>query len=189
MYKSRRQQILGCAAVLFRKKGFKGTSLAEIAKELGMEAPSLYNHIKSKNEILEALLMDIAHRFTRGMEEINGASLAADQKLEKLVGLHVRLTVDHTDAISLVTGEWVHLKKPALDDYIQLRNAYETQFKDILVQCMKLDYFNPLSPDIALFSILSSLHWLYSWYDRNRDISPLDLEKEMVQCLIAGLRS
>ena len=188
MNKSRKQEILDCAAQLFRKQGFKGTSVKEIAGAIGIEPPSLYNHISSKNKILEELLMQMAHLFTQGMTEISDSSLSPLEKLEKLVGLHVRLTVQHTDAIALITGEWVHLSNDAKPAYLSLRNDYEQKFKSILEEAQQLQQIRIIDIDIALFSMLSTLHWLYSWYSRQDNVNPIELEKQIITCLIKGLK-
>ena len=52
---SKRQIILEEAAKLFKDKGYGGTSMRDIAGQVGMEAASMYNHIKSKDEILEII--------------------------------------------------------------------------------------------------------------------------------------
>src|SRR5436305_42145 len=49
---SSRRRILDCAARLFRKNGYGGTSLRDIAAASGMKAGSLYYHFASKDEIL-----------------------------------------------------------------------------------------------------------------------------------------
>jgi len=46
---TRREQIIQTAARLFRAKGFMASSMRDIAAELGIEAASLYSHIKSKD--------------------------------------------------------------------------------------------------------------------------------------------
>jgi len=58
------------AARLFRLKGYKATSMRDIAQEVGMEAASLYNHIANKQELLSETMMYIAEIFTAGMEDI-----------------------------------------------------------------------------------------------------------------------
>lgn len=187
---TKKELIKDQAAQLFRKKGYKATSMQDIADAVGMKAASLYNHIKSKQEILQELLMPIAQLFSKGMEDINNSSLNPIQKIEKLIGLHVRLTVENPNAISLITGEWVHLddEDKSLSRYKELRKSYESQFKELLKECVQENQLEPINIDIALFSILSTLHWLYSWYNHHPEISPVELEKQITHCLLNGLK-
>lgn len=186
--KSRKETIKSCAARLFRKKGYKATSMREIAKAVGIEAPSIYNHIKSKEELLRDLLLEMAHLFTKGMKEVNNCTLNPMEKMEKLIDLHVRLTVEHTDAIALIAGEWVHLKDPALQEYISLRDSYELAFKNIIEAGKTTGFFKDIDTDIVLFSILSTLRWLYTWYGKNKTYNLVELERQMKHCLIDGIK-
>lgn len=185
---SRKEEIKNCAARLFRKKGFSATSVRDIAKEMGMEAPSLYNHISSKQEILDELLLEIGEAFVEGMDQIRTAPISSIQKLERVVGLHVFLTIEHTDAISLIPSEYVHLKGNAEQQYFNLREQYEKEFRKIFKACIKEKAINKVNVDLAMFSMLSSLRWLYSWYSKNKKMNSIALEQEMVKNLIDGIR-
>jgi TetR/AcrR family transcriptional regulator, cholesterol catabolism regulator len=195
--KSRKEQIKAVSAQLFRKKGFRATSMQDIAEAMDIKAASLYNHIKSKQEILCELSLNMAHLFTNGMNDIRRSSLTSIDKIKKIIGLHVHLTIEHTDAIALITSEWVHLEKEFVEQfntkpyysYLELREKYEADFKKILQDCIDDGYFEPINIEIAMFSTLSSLHWLYSWYSKNKaNISPIELESQMIKCLVDGLR-
>ena len=48
---SKRELIIQEAALIFKQKGYSATSMRELAEKVGMEAASLYNHIRSKDEI------------------------------------------------------------------------------------------------------------------------------------------
>lgn len=52
----RRQQILDAASECFRKSGFHGASMAEIAKSFGMSCGHIYNYFDSKEAIIRALV-------------------------------------------------------------------------------------------------------------------------------------
>lgn len=184
---SRKEAIKNAAARLFRKRGFKATSMRDIAEAVGIKAASIYNHIKSKQELLSELLMEIAIIFTKEMRMIQQTSLDAKQKLERLIALHVRLTIEHTDAIALIAGEWVHLEEEEKLQYVRLRDEYENQFNSIIEQGKAEGLFKQLDTEIILFSTLSTLRWLYSWYSRNRDFDPIELERQMTACLIHGM--
>ena len=187
--KTSKEKIHKCAAKLFRKKGYKATSMRDIADAEGIKAASIYNHIKNKQALLQDLLISMAQLFTNGMKEILTSSLSPIEKMEKLIALHVRLTIDHTDAIALIAGEWVHLESPAMEQYVKLRDQYEKDFKKIINQCKKVGHFRNINTEIALFSTLSTLRWLYSWYSKNKKINPLELEQQMIDILMNGLKN
>ena len=51
-----REKILEAALSLFAEKGYNGTSVGQIAKSVGIKAPSLYKHFKGKEDILNTLI-------------------------------------------------------------------------------------------------------------------------------------
>ncbi|MBG7586763.1 TetR/AcrR family transcriptional regulator [Rothia kristinae] len=71
---ARRRQILDAAAACFRR-GFTGTSMAEIIRESGLSAGSIYSHFSSKDEILQAT----AERTLQRAERILAEAASAEQ--------------------------------------------------------------------------------------------------------------
>jgi AcrR family transcriptional regulator len=161
--------------------------MRDIAEVVGIKAASIYNHIQSKQELLADLLLEIAKIFTKEMADIQASQLHTQQKLERLIALHVRLAVEHTDAIALIAGEWVHLNEPLKQEYITLRDDYEGHFKSIIEQGKTENLFKNLDTEIILFSTLSTLRWLYSWYSHNKDYNQIELERQMTECLMHGI--
>jgi len=184
---TRKQEILKVASSLFRIKGYAATSMRDIAREMGMEAASLYNHIASKQRIISGLLMEVAELFTSGMEEIKTSNATPIMQLEALIALHVDLTVSHTNAISLLPAEWVHLEEPTLKAFISLRDAYESDFRELIQNAVKANQLARVDVDVALFSILSTLRWLYSWYTKYQRKDVEILKKELIQNLLYGI--
>lgn len=186
--KPRKDQILDASARLFRRQGYPATSVRMIASELSIEAASLYNHIASKQEILQELLVPMARLFTNGMNEIEASPRNPFQKLEALVALHVKLTYEFPNQISLITGEWIHLEGPVRQQYLELRTDYEVRFKRIIAEGMESGHLQKTDVDLALFSILSTLHWLYSWTGRHKEVSESELVSTMQKTLLEGLK-
>lgn len=188
--KSKKQVIKEKAAYLFRKKGFNATSMQDIAEAMNMKAASLYNHIQSKQELLDEMLLNIANEFSQGMHDIKTSSLSHIQKLDALVSMHVQMTLQYSDSISLITGEWVHLEEPQLAKYKKLRTVYEKDFLAILNACKKEGHISEhINIELGLYSILSSLHWLYSWHNKNKTMSRIELEHQLKEILLKGIIS
>ena len=186
---SRKESIQRVGSTLFRKNGYAATSMQEIANEIGIKPASLYNHINSKHEILAQLLMQGAKLFVNGMDEIKSSSLKAVEKLEKLIGLHVQLSIEHTDLMALMMIEWRHLESPVKETYATLRDNYENDFRIILITAMEEGDIQPIETEIALFSMLTTLQRFYAWYDKHSELNSLDLEKYLIQCLLGGIRT
>ncbi|WP_457606724.1 TetR/AcrR family transcriptional regulator [Nitratifractor sp.] len=56
---STRERILKAALKLFSEKGYKGTTMRDIAAEVGIRQGGIYNHFKNKEAILETLISDM----------------------------------------------------------------------------------------------------------------------------------
>lgn len=60
---STKERILKEALALFGERGFKAVTVEDIAKKVGIKAPSLYKHYKGKREIISALLEVSTNRY------------------------------------------------------------------------------------------------------------------------------
>ena len=184
---SRRQEILKSAAKLFRKRGYKATSLKDIAQVNQMEAPSLYNHISSKSELLSSILLDLAEQFYTGINQIYNSSLTGFQKLEKLIAHYIKLSMESPNEVSLLTGEWVHLNEDDKVIFLKHRDNYENIFRLIIKECIAEGSIVVENEDLTVFSILSTLRWLYSWIGKNPNYNPVELESQLNHILLKGI--
>ena len=80
---SKKGLILLKAATMFRQRGFSATSMRDLAEAVGIEAASLYNHIRSKQEILEAICFEMANLFNEHMDQVEVSSANTIAKIEK----------------------------------------------------------------------------------------------------------
>lgn len=185
---STKETIKSKSARLFRKKGYKATTMRDIADDVGIKAASIYNHYKGKQEILTELLLEPAHLFTDGMAKVNNSDVDAGKKLEDLIALHVELAVKHTDKVALITSEWVHLEEHSRTEYLALRDRYENEFKTIIETGKRKGILKDLDTEIILFSTLSTLRWLYSWYGKNKKYDAKELKRQITECLMSGIK-
>ncbi len=58
-----KQRIIENALILFSEKGYEAVTVADIAQAVGIKAPSLYKHFKSKQDIFESILTELQSRY------------------------------------------------------------------------------------------------------------------------------
>lgn len=83
------ERILDAAEDLFAHKGFKGTSLGDVAEQVGIRSPSLYNHFRNKEALYRAVLARLLDDFAAPMEELTGGPIS-DQRLQDWLETIVR---------------------------------------------------------------------------------------------------
>src|SRR6478609_3648529 len=96
---SRKDVIVAKAAALFREKGFKAASMRDLAEAVGVEAASLYNHIQSKEELLQEICFKVANDFNQKCDEIESSNLSIIKKVEAMLRFHIRMMFDFYEMV------------------------------------------------------------------------------------------
>lgn len=183
----RRQVILDEAAKLFKEKGYVGASMRDLAGNVGLEAASMYNYIKSKDEILELICTRVAGIYISQLADIEQTQASYADKVKALIRLHIRLMVEEGPAVSVANHDWKHLPEPQLTAFKQARNSYEKGFARLIEQGMAAGEFQPLNVSVALFTILSAVRWVELWYRPGRGLTAEELEENIITMLLQGL--
>jgi len=183
---TRKQEIIETAAELFKEKGYSAVTMRDLAAKMGIKAASLYNHISSKQHILRDIIISIAEEFTDGMNQIRSSKHSTIEKLKDIITLHVDITSKNTSGMASLNNDWMHLEEQ-LDYYLELRNNYEDNFRDIIKQGIELGDLKNEPPDTILFSILTTLRSLYLWIPKKEDLNPEKLAQSLSQILISGV--
>lgn len=187
MKTNRKEEIIRTAACLFEERGFVGVSMRDLAQEMGIKAASLYNHIASKHEILSVVIMQVAQRFTEHIDKLAPQPISAIQKLEKIIHMHIDLTIRKSDFLACMNNDWMHLEKTQKTAYIKMRNDYEQKFREILQEGIANKELKPADPEIMLFSILSTLRTFYLWYAKNTNIPSEKAKTDLTKTLLKGI--
>ncbi len=187
--KNRREHILSESALLFKERGFGGATMRDIADRVGIEAGSMYNHIKSKNELLEAICFRVADLYLTELDKIEASGKSIHEQVEDVIRLHVRITVEDGPAVFVLNNEWKSMRGEKLDEFKQLRQAYETRIKNLLLAGMADGSFNKVDADVALFTLLSSVRWVEFWYKPSRNLAPAAIADDIIAMVIGGLKN
>lgn len=186
---SRKEQVIRKAAELFKDKGYAAASMRDLAQMLGIEAASLYSHIKSKEEILRTLCFDMAAEFRTSLENVEKQPVSATEKLKLGIIGHIQVMARDLTASAVFMNEHRHLSQPYLRDFLLLRINYINRFKKILEDGVKTGEFKAsIDKKLAVMTLFSSLNWMPMWYDPLGTIEPVELGNQLADMLVNGLK-
>lgn len=94
-YAERRAEIIAAAAQVFGEKGFRGTSLADVAGRIGTDRASLYYYIGSKEEAFHEIVREAAESNAKEAEEIRDAEGSAPGKIRRLITALMKSYAEH----------------------------------------------------------------------------------------------
>lgn len=185
---SKKELILQKAAAMFREKGFAATSMRDLAESVGIEAASLYNHIRSKNEILEALCFEVANRFNNHIDQVEAGTQNSIRKVELLLRFHIREMIEHYEEVYVSDREWKHLDEPYLSNFQAQRRNYRKKFAAIIEDGIYKHEIRPIDAPTAVLIVLHAISGIESWHRSRARINDQELEDNMVVIMIDGLR-
>jgi AcrR family transcriptional regulator len=185
---SRKDVIVRKAATLFREKGYKAASMRDLAEAVGVEAASLYNHIKSKSELLHELVFSVANKFVLKMDEIESENISSLEKMEKLLRFHITEMINNYEEVYVSDREWKHLSDPYLSNYQNQRRVYRKRIAAIIEEGIRNKEIKTIDAPTVVLIFLHAVSGIESWHRSTKKITAIELEQNMVTILIDGLK-
>jgi TetR/AcrR family transcriptional regulator, cholesterol catabolism regulator len=186
---SRKDQIEQTATALFKSRGYAATSMRDLATAMGLEAASLYSHIKSKEEILQRICFRMANEFFEGLERAEKTVANSKKKLEAAIKSHLTVLTRQPAASAVFQNEWRHLSEPFLSDFQKLRYEYENHFRQIIKEGNANGEFKVTDEKMATLMLLSSLNFVHTWYKPEGKLSPDQISETLSNMLLNGIVS
>jgi AcrR family transcriptional regulator len=173
--KNRKEEIYAVSARLFRQRGYVAATMRDIAEMVGIEPSSLYSHIKSKEEILVNICTVCADEFDDGMQAILSTQKSNAEKILALIDLHIDIAFNKPSSVTVFNDEWRHLPEKELSEFLNKRNAYETNFKSILIDGMVKHEFISVSESTTFQIIINSVKWIHYYAKK---MTKIELEEK-----------
>jgi TetR/AcrR family transcriptional regulator, cholesterol catabolism regulator len=186
---SKKKQVEQTATSLFQQRGYAATSMRDMAQALGIEAASLYSHIRSKEEILQNICFRMAQLFFEAQDDaLKGFEGTASQKLNRAIVAHIKAITVDTSASAVFFSEWRHLSEPHLSEFKEMQARYEGKFREILHEGLQSGEFVDLDEKFAMLTILSALNWTHQWFKPSGRMSAEEIGQRLADVILNGLR-
>jgi len=163
--------------------------MRDLAEHVGVEAASLYNHIQSKAEILQAICFRVANEFISHLDSVEASNQPVLKKMEMIIRFHIRMMMDQYEYVYISDHEWRHLPEPYLSNFLNQRRSYRKSLADLLEEGISREEIKNIDPYVAILTILSAISGIESWQRSRKHITADVLENNMVKYLIEGLKN
>jgi len=186
---TRKEVITLAAARLFREKGFPSTGMRDLAGDVGVEAASLYNHIRSKSELLQEICFRVANDFTAQLLEVEADhSLNNLQKLESIVRFHISMWIERLDEVMVTNNESKYLEEPYHSTFLNERRVYVRRLEQIIEEGIRKSQIRKVQPYAVVLTLLSAVRGIEYWHRTKKNISADELEESMIVHMVNGLK-
>lgn len=184
---SRKDQIETVATALFKERGFAATSMRDLANEVGIEAASIYSHVRSKEELLQSICFKMAQDFFEVLEKLDSRELSFAQRLREIITAHVDIITRNVAASVVFQQEWRHLSEPYLSHFLELREQYEERIRNTISHGAEMGEFVTSDARFVTRTLLSSLNWIPQWYQLDGLLTPADIARNIADLFLNGL--
>ncbi|WP_107840506.1 TetR/AcrR family transcriptional regulator [Metasolibacillus meyeri] len=133
----RRQQIINAAIVLFKEKGFHRATTREIAKVAGFSIGTLYEYVRTKEDVLYLLCDSIYNEVRQRLDSFPQYSGTVDE-LKEAIKQYFLLIDSMTDAFTIMYQESKSLSQEALHYVLNKELEMVALFQNILKNCSEL---------------------------------------------------
>jgi AcrR family transcriptional regulator len=185
---STRIDILKAAAKAFRKLGYHGATVEEIATALHMKKGNLYYYFRNKEEILFACHQYSLDRLMQLLDDVEQSGVKPDQKLRRLVVAFVHTILDELHGTALLL-DLEALTPSHLKAVIARRDRFERGVRQVLEDGIAEGHFGAGDPKLLAFAVFGAVNWIPRWFNPDGPATSQQIADLFADFFIRGLRS
>ncbi len=186
---TRRGELLRIAAELFATKGFKNTTVRDIAEASGILSGSLYHHFDSKESMVDEVLSTFQEELFGKYDEILAGDEDARTKLERAVRVSFEAIDQHPHEVAIFQNEADYLGGFDRFDYLAERNAQSRSVWMTLLNegvdsgVLRRD----LNVELTYRFIRDTIWVAVRWYRPGKSLGPDDIADQYLHILLDGI--
>jgi AcrR family transcriptional regulator len=182
-----RVEILKSAAIAFRKLGYHGATVEQIAATLEMKKGNLYYYFRNKEDILFGCHQYSLDCLLAILEEIEVSPAAPEEKLRRLIVSFVHTILDELHGTALFL-DLEALSPEHRAPIVERRDAFDRGMRRVIDAGTASGAFGPVDPKLMSFAILGAVNWIPRWYNPGGPCTSQEIADRFADFLIHGLR-
>jgi AcrR family transcriptional regulator len=186
---AKEQEIIAAAASLFKEKGYRATTLEDIAAAVGMLKGSLYYYIRSKEELLYLVVRDPIRQAYNKLEQIVNSDAPVTAKITQAIANHVAIFHQHYPHIAVYLHDFHNVMQKLKDNSIEAPKEYQQLLAQLLQQGVDSgELRSDLDVTVAGYAILGMCNWMYRWYKPEGNLSAEAIADVFTKLVLEGLQ-
>lgn len=186
-----RQRILDAAAETFRDRGFAATRLSDIADRAGLQAPSIYYHFSSKEDLVEQVLaLGVSRTFEHVQASV--AQAPADDPLAQLraaIEAHLTMALETGNYSAANLRLYGQMPPEIRERLLRTQRKVGAYWNDLLVGAQSAGAIRgDLDLSAVRMLIIGALNWATEWYQPDR-LSVQELAEQAATIMLDGISS
>lgn len=182
------REIFDQAIRLFAERGFAGTSLQDIASAAGLTRPALYYYVKSKDQLLTALVQQVTVDIADALEAIgDNFALAAVQRLRAMVHEAALRQARDPARFLLVLRSEAELPAAVAADYHNARRRVLAVIESVISEGIENGSVRPVDTRIAALAITGMVNWIAWWHNPGDPRSAEEIATDIADLAMASL--
>ena len=159
------QRIIRTAIRLFSVKGYRNTSIDDIARELGVTKGAIYYHINSKADLLTNVYDTLLTELLDNAKAIRAQQSSPADQLHDLVSMHLRVALEATDLLIIFFNEERELPNSLRRKFRKRVRDYTLVWQEVLERGRRQGQFaNDADPKMMAFTLIGTLNSVIQWY-------------------------
>jgi TetR/AcrR family transcriptional regulator, cholesterol catabolism regulator len=186
---TRREELLAIAASLFAERGFKNTTVRDIADAAGILSGSLYHHFDSKEAMVDELLDTFQTELWKQYDEIEASDRSPREKLEAVVRASFDAIDHHHSEVAIFQNDAAHLVTFDRFAYLDARNnKFRTLWTGLLEAGVRSGELRADLDVELVYRFLRDTVWVaVRWYRPGGTLSPSDIADQYLRILLEGI--
>jgi AcrR family transcriptional regulator len=178
-------KLLGAAAELFAQKGYRATTLDDVAERIGIKKASLYHYVASKEQLLVEIYQNLYVVFEGRIRPIAELDLPADERLRRMIYTYVELITSHVDMMAMVLRDEAELSEPNRKLILRRHRQMEWVFENVLEEGQRVGVIRPMTGRLMELAMFGMVLFIQYWY-RNAGYAPERIAAEFIMLLERG---
>jgi TetR/AcrR family transcriptional regulator, cholesterol catabolism regulator len=182
-----RDDIITAATRVFSLRGYHGASMAEIAGEVGIRKPSLYHHVRKKEDLLFAIHEQLIDELMQETTAALDGATTPEERVRQILQVSMSFVARHRDGVTVFLQERREMSGERWSELVIKRDRYERLVSRVIAEGIDSERFVDVPPEIAARALLAMANWGYTWFDPTGELSAESVANIFAEIALNGL--